>query len=771
MSINRRLLPFLLVAVAACTLKPFTVEAAVTFTVSPSTVSNSYVGTFSLLISNVPAGDTVVVQKYLDLNTNGVINGTDPLVQQFSLTDGQAGMIIGGVTNFNVPGDLNTATGIVTAALNFQNGDMLQNLVGKYLFRLSSPAGHFTPLTNAFTVTNFPFGQKFTGNVMSNTVAVSNAIVILMNYPQGVALGGAVANNAGSYTLQAPPGKYLLLAARSNYLANMAKAPALTLSNLATVTTNLFLTNTTASISGRMVDADNPALGLPGLLCLAQSTNGMLGIGFSDANGNFTVRVGAGRWDISPENGSLIINGYLGSSSGTNVAAGAATVTNALPKASALFYGSVKDSLGNPMPGLDIFLDDSPGFGLYRADGYTDANGNYYIGVLGGDDSWWMSVSGDTGPTNYIFSQAQLLDNGMIAVDAAVQQDFVGILATNRITGNVKFNGTNVVGVSLWAQADINGIYYQTAWQVTGTNGSFSLNVCNGSWTVGVNCNGGNNNDSLDSILGIGSYVCPNDQAAIIAGNNGTNNFVIQPCGGVIIVTTNLPAGEVGAYYDQYLQAASCDNTFTWTRFSGSLPPGVNLNTNTGELFGTPTGAGTYNFTVRATDGGGHATNQALSINILSNVQITTASLPSGTNGIAYGQSLQASGGMLPYYWELSSGSLPPNLNLDANGLLAGMPVAGGSFNFTAQVTDALGGSHSRGFSLNVIGTNSYPPLMVGTGGGQILIYWPLSAGTNYTVETTTNLSTGPWVPATNGAPVAAFVYTNQGPAVFFRLR
>jgi hypothetical protein len=34
----------------------------------------------------------------------------------------------------------------------------------------------------------------------------------------------------------------------------------------------------------------------------------------------------------------------------------------------------------------------------------------------------------------------------------------------------------------------------------------------------------------------------------------------------------------------------------------------------------------------------------------------------------------------------------------------------------------------------------------------------------------TTNLDTGPWVTATNGVPVAAFTFTNQGPAAFFRL-
>jgi hypothetical protein len=118
----------------------------------------------------------------------------------------------------------------------------------------------------------------------------------------------------------------------------------------------------------------------------------------------------------------------------------------------------------------------------------------------------------------------------------------------------------------------------------------------------------------------------------------------------------------------------------------------------------------------------------------------------------------------------VASGSLPANLTLATNGLLSGTLATNGTFNFTAQVTDALGGSYGQGLSLLIVSTNVYPPLTVGTGGGQILIYWPLSAGTNYTVQMTTNLATGPWVTATNGVPVAAFTFTNQGSAAFFRL-
>src|SRR5450759_1135185 len=237
-----------LVALASGLLVGHSALAAVTFTNTPSAVSNTYSGLITLSIGGLTNTETVVVQKLLDLNTNGVIDGTDWLVQQFALQDG-TNFVIGGVTNFNVPGDLNAITGAITATLNFKNGDFVQNIIGKYLYKLSSPVGHFTPLTNQFAVTNFPFAQKITGNVVSNgtSTTLSNAVVILMPGPNSSPVAGAVANNAGSYTIQVPPGTYMLAAFRSNYLANFATAPIITLGGGATITTNLTSTNATAS--------------------------------------------------------------------------------------------------------------------------------------------------------------------------------------------------------------------------------------------------------------------------------------------------------------------------------------------------------------------------------------------------------------------------------------------------------------------------------------------------------------------------------------------
>ena len=759
--------------------------AAVTFTNTPSAVSNTYNGTITLQIGGLTNTEKVVVQKFLDLNTNGVIDGNDWLVQQFTLQDG-TNCVIGGVTNFNVPGDLNATTGAITATLNFQNGDFVQNIVGKYLFKLSSPAGHFAPLTNQFAVTNFPFPQKFTGNVVSNSTSttLSNAIVLLFpppfpgeNGPSGGPLAGVVANKAGSYTIPAPAGTYLLAAFRSNYLANFAAAPVVTLGASQTVTTNLTLTNATSSIAGKFVDASNQAVGLPGVMVSAMSTNNLLAIAFTDTNGNFNIPATAGTWSVKMDDRGLVL-GYLRLYNKTNVAAGTTGVTLDFPKATALIYGSVKDNLGNPFVTLDVYSDDHAGSGQYETDGYTDTNGNYVVGVLGvGTADSWYVVANDAGQiTNYVFSEPAIDQNGGTNISAgqAVQANITGILATNTIRGNVKCSGTNIVGVGVWASATINGLFYETLGNNTDTNGNYSINVANGTWNVEVNCGGFGG--TLDGILGSGTYACPSSQTAVINNNNATNNFNVQLCGGISIVTSALAPGEVNWYYSQTLQASSCNASFTWTNTAGSVP-GLTLATN-GMLSGTPAANGIYPFTVQVKDGSGLTTNGQFFIGISNAVQIITTSLPGGTNGSAYSQQLQASngvpfGGASPYSWSLASGSasLPASLNLATNGVLSGTLATNGVFNFTVEATDALGAICDQALSLTIISTNVYPPLTAGTAGGQVVVYWPLSWGTNYTVQMTTNLATGPWVPATGGVPAMAFTFTNNLPAAFFRLQ
>jgi hypothetical protein len=89
---------------------------------------------------------------------------------------------------------------------------------------------------------------------------------------------------------------------------------------------------------------------------------------------------------------------------------------------------------------------------------------------------------------------------------------------------------------------------------------------------------------------------------AVSASSKTLEEAVKKP----VIATTSLPNGKVGVYYGQVLDAG---DFATWSLASGDLPPGLNLDSD-GYIYGTPTRAVTYEFTVKATNDAGSDTKR-----------------------------------------------------------------------------------------------------------------------------------------------------------------
>jgi len=68
------------------------------------------------------------------------------------------------------------------------------------------------------------------------------------------------------------------------------------------------------------------------------------------------------------------------------------------------------------------------------------------------------------------------------------------------------------------------------------------------------------------------------------------------------IPTQPLPAASIGRPYTATLQATGGTPPLQWKLTKGTLPPGVNFQTTSGSLSGTPTAPGDYNFTISVTD-------------------------------------------------------------------------------------------------------------------------------------------------------------------------
>ncbi len=97
-------------------------------------------------------------------------------------------------------------------------------------------------------------------------------------------------------------------------------------------------------------------------------------------------------------------------------------------------------------------------------------------------------------------------------------------------------------------------------------------------------------------------------------------SIVINPA--LLVTTATLPGATLAASYSQTLAASGGTGAHTWSIAAGALPGGLHLDSNTGTISGTPTAAGSFNFTVLATDSLGALASKAFSI---------TAQRPAGT--------------------------------------------------------------------------------------------------------------------------------------------
>jgi hypothetical protein len=159
----------------------------------------------------------------------------------------------------------------------------------------------------------------------------------------------------------------------------------------------------------------------------------------------------------------------------------------------------------------------------------------------------------------------------------------------------------------------------------------------------------------------------------------------------IIPAGTSLPAGQVSTAYSATLSAIGGIHPYAWSLISGGLPAGLSLNAS-GAVSGTPTASGTSNFTVQVSDAESipQRVTAQLSITIAPPpLIITTTSLSTCTINTACAAILTATGGMPPYSWRVTSGTLPPGVSLDTAGSIAGTPTAIGTFSFAAQVADA----------------------------------------------------------------------------------
>jgi hypothetical protein len=140
------------------------------------------------------------------------------------------------------------------------------------------------------------------------------------------------------------------------------------------------------------------------------------------------------------------------------------------------------------------------------------------------------------------------------------------------------------------------------------------------------------------------------------------------------------PTATVGVAYSDQLPMPQLAAPLTWSISAGTLPGGITLNSATGALAGTPSAAGTFNFTVTVTD----TTSQSASTAI-----VLPVSSP-------------------PYAGASNTGPVP-GTSLQQIGSGSGQVSSGPGWEYSAGFVRITGaGTIFNGFSLNGFGLGVY---------------------------------------------------------------
>lgn len=254
------------------------------------------------------------------------------------------------------------------------------------------------------------------------------------------------------------------------------------------------------------------------------------------------------------------------------------------------------------------------------------------------------------------------------------------------------------------------GASYSQTFTASGGTATYSYAVFSGSLPAGLTLTGAGVLSGVPTEGGSFSFTVQATDSTTGGTYAGAQVYTLSVGSPSIVVSGSPSGGTAGSAYSASLSASGGTAGYTFTVLAGSLPPGLTLASD-GTISGTPTGGGTYNFTVTATDSSGgagpYAGSASFAITIgAPTITVNPTTMPNFQIGASGARTVTASGGVGPYTFAVTAGALPAGVSLAADGQITGTPTSAGAFNFTITATDSTTGSGpytgSRAYSVNV---------------------------------------------------------------------
>ena len=423
--------------------------------------------------------------------------------------------------------------------------------------------------------------------------------------------------------------------------------------------------------------------------------NGTVGVAYSQT---VSATGGTGSYTFSVSVGSLpaglSLNAATGAITGTPTTAATSnftiTATDGLGATGARAYSVTINAAITVNPAT--LPNATVGTAYSQTVSATGGTGSYTFSVSVGSLPAGLSLNAATGAITGTPTTAATCNFTITATD--------GLGATGSRAYSTTINAAVAVSPATLPNGTVGAAYSQNV-SATGGNGSYTFSVSIGTLPAGLSLNAGS------GLISGTPTVAATSNFTITAtdglGATGSRAYAVTINAGVAVNPATLPNGTVGVAYNQTVTAVGGNGSYTFSVTAGSLPAGLSLNAATGAITGTPTTAAPSNFTITATDGLGATGARAYSVTTNAAIIVNPATLPNGTVGTAYSQTVSATGGTGSYTFSVSAGSLPAGLSLNAaTGAITGTPTTAATSNFTITATDGLGATGARAYSVTM---------------------------------------------------------------------
>ena len=275
--------------------------------------------------------------------------------------------------------------------------------------------------------------------------------------------------------------------------------------------------------------------------------------------------------------------------------------------------------------------------------------------------------------------------------------------ATRSLTLTINPASFNINTTSL-ASGQVGNAYSATL-DASGGSAPYSWSLGSGTLPAGLTLSSGGVILGTPTAAGTSSFIVrvTDAQAPAAVATRALSLTIAPPS--LVISTNTVPAGTESSLYSTTLAASGGTTPYTWTLAAGALPAGLNLS-SAGVISGTPSAQGTAFFTVRVTDSQSPAASATRALSIATSaspIVINTTSLASAAVSVPYSATLSAGGGVTPYNWSLTAGTLPPGLSLSAAGVISGTPSTAANVSITIQVTDSQSPARSATQTLSLV--------------------------------------------------------------------